>query len=234
MIGVMLLMGKAGAEPAKLDLAAAAHLTAEQKLEGQIHDQVVYARKGLAIWDQIIEDNDLTLHYPRLHIANHSAAASRINESFHKRAIKSQEAYNRANSGEIPLTSRVNYLLSYHGDQYLSFREYGYSYYERAAHPTSWELGATFDMGTGRIISWQDVLKAEGKSPYTVEQINHKLFASPYKDVFYSDFKGLTKLPENYYLDEKGSVHFVFQEYEVAPYAAGIIDLPMEKSNSAS
>ena len=35
-------------------------------------------------------------------------------------------------------------------------------------------------------------------------------------------------MPENYYLDPDGSIHFLFQPYEIAPYAVGIIDLSMQ------
>lgn len=73
------------------------------------------------------------------------------------------------------------------------------------------------------------MLAAEGKKAYTLKEINRRLFASSYgkAHAFYYDFKGLTALPKNYYLDEKGTIHFVFGQYEIAPYSSGIIDLPM-------
>lgn len=49
----------AAAEAKGIDLVQAAHLTVEQKLEGTVHNQVVYAQNGLAIWDQIIEKSPL-------------------------------------------------------------------------------------------------------------------------------------------------------------------------------
>ena len=210
----------AAAEAKGIDLVQAAHLTVEQKLEGTVHNQVVYAQNGLAIWDQIIEKESLAIHYPKIHLAGHGDEARR------KSSMKN---YEKATLPDAKLTSHVNYLLSYHGDQFLSFREYGYDYFERAAHPTSWELGVTFSIETGRPVSWQEVLAAEGKKAYTLKEINRRLFASSYgkAHAFYYDFKGLTALPKNYYLDEKGTIHFVFGQYEIAPYSSGIIDLPM-------
>lgn len=219
----------AAAEAKGIDLVQAAHLTVEQKLEGTVHNQVVYAQNGLAIWDQIIEKESLAIHYPKIHLAGHGDGARRMNRYFRKRAKSSMKNYEKATLPDAKLTSHVNYLLSYHGDQFLSFREYGYDYFERAAHPTSWELGVTFSIETGRPVSWQEVLAAEGKKAYTLKEINRRLFASSYgkAHAFYYDFKGLTALPKNYYLDEKGTIHFVFGQYEIAPYSSGIIDLPM-------
>ena len=219
----------AAAEAKGIDLVQAAHLTVEQKLEGTVHNQVVYAQNGLAIWDQIIEKESLAIHYPKIHLAGHGDEARRMNCYFRKRAKSSMKNYEKATLPDAKLTSHVNYLLSYHGDQFLSFREYGYDYFERAAHPTSWELGVTFSIETGRPVSWQEVLAAEGKKAYTLKEINRRLFASSYgkAHAFYYDFKGLTALPKNYYLDEKGTIHFVFGQYEIAPYSSGIIDLPM-------
>lgn len=219
----------AAAEAKGIDLVQAAHLTVEQKLEGTVHNQVVYAQNGLAIWDQIIEKESLAIHYPKIHLAGHGDEARRMNRYFRKRAKSSMKNYEKATLPDAKLTSHVNYLLSYHGDQFLSFREYGYDYFERAAHPTSWELGVTFYIETGRPVSWQEVLAAEGKKAYTLKEINRRLFASSYgkAHAFYYDFKGLTALPKNYYLDEKGTIHFVFGQYEIAPYSSGIIDLPM-------
>ena len=61
----------AAAEAKGIDLVQAAHLTVEQKLEGTVHNQVVYAQNGLAIWDQIIEKESLAIHYPKIHLAGH-------------------------------------------------------------------------------------------------------------------------------------------------------------------
>ncbi len=231
LLGVLLLVHSTAAAGAKqtVDLAEAAHLTAEQKLEGTVHNQVVYAQNGVIIWDQIIKEDALVYHYPRIHLKNRHRAAAAINHYFKSRASASRQAYHKANRSQETLTSQVNYILSYHGDRYLSLREYGIDYYERAAHPSSWEQGTTFDLRNGSRVTWQELMHSEGLKPYDLKRINEKLLASPYglHHAFYSDFKGLNRLPENYYLDEKGVIHFVFQQYEIAPYAAGIIDLPM-------
>ena len=44
----------------------------------------------------------------------------------------------------------------------------------------------------------------------------------------FSDALPLKNLPENFYWDSNLHVHFIFQHYEVAPYAAGIIDVDID------
>ena len=49
------------------------------------------------------------------------------------------------------------------------------------------------------------------------------------KNLFLSrDALPLKKLPENFYWDEDLHVHFIFQHYEIAPYAMGIIDVDID------
>ena len=38
----------------------------------------------------------------------------------------------------------------------------------------------------------------------------------------------LKNLPDNFYWDKNLHVHFIFQQYEIAPYAVGIIDVDID------
>ena len=44
----------------------------------------------------------------------------------------------------------------------------------------------------------------------------------------FEDALPLKKLPEYFYWDKNLHVHFIFQHYEIAPYAAGIIDVDID------
>lgn len=207
----------------------AAHYALEQELQGYVPGQVIYARKGLVVRSGLIREKDLILHYPQVRVVGKPEVSRKISRYFEKVAKASQKAYEQADTMDERLTSRVDYQISYHGDRYLSFQRYGYDFIERAAHPTSWELGVTFDLATGEPVEWQKVVAPKHKGAFTLEKINEALWSTEYgKDhYFFSDFKGLKKLPQNYYLDEQGNIHFVFGQYEIAPYAVGIIDLDM-------
>lgn len=227
--GLCSLPAAGQAQEAKPTASHAAHYALEQELQGYIPGQVIYAQKGIVIRSSLIKEKDLIIHYPQVRVVGRPDVSRKISRYFEKLARTSQKDYEKANTLDERLTSRVDYEVSYHGDRYLSFQRYGYDFIERAAHPTSWELGATFDLTTGEPVEWQQVVAPQHKAAFTLEKINQALWSTEYGKghYFFSDFKGLKKLPQNYYLDEQGNVHFVFGQYEIAPYAVGIIDLDM-------
>lgn len=227
--GLCALGGTGFAQLQPTTAVEAAHHVVEQELQSYVPGQVVYAQKGLVVRSRVIREGNLILHYPQVRVVGKQEVSRKISRYFEKQANVSRENYDRANTMEEKLTSRVDYQVSYHGERYLSFQTYGYDYIERAAHPTSWELGKTFDLQTGELVPWQKVIGLKMRNHFTLDKINEALWNTEYGKggYFFQDFKGLEKLPENYYLDEGGKIHFVFGQYEIAPYAVGIIDLNM-------
>lgn len=229
LLGLCSLPAAGLAQEAKPTASHAAHYAMEQELQGYIPGQVNYAQKGIVIRSSLIKEKNLIIHYPQVRVMGRPDVSRKISRYFEKLARTSQKDYEKANTLDEGLTSRVDYQVSYHGERYLSFQRYGYDFIERAAHPTSWELGVTFDLITGEPVDWQKVVAPQHRAAFTLEKINQALWSTDYGQghYFFSDFKGLKKLPQNYYLDEQGNVHFVFGQYEIAPYSVGIIDLDM-------
>lgn len=229
LMGLCSLPALAGAQEAKPTATHAAHYALEQELQGYVPGQVIYAQKGIVIRSGLIKERDLIIHYPQVRVVGNPEVSRKISRYFEKAARISQKAYEKADTMDERLTSRVDYQVSHHGNRYLSFQRYGYDFIERAAHPTSWELGVTFDLTTGEPVEWQKLVALRHKGAFTLEKINEALWSTDYGKghYFYSDFRGLKKLPQNYYLDGSGNIHFVFGQYEIAPYAVGIIDLNM-------
>lgn len=229
LLGLCSLPAAGLAQEAKPTASHAAHYAMEQELQGYIPGQVNYAQKGIVIRSSLIKEKNLIIHYPQVRVMGRPDVSRKISRYFEKLARTSQKDYEKANTLDEGLTSRVDYQVNYHGERYLSFQRYGYDFIERAAHPTSWELGVTFDLITGEPVDWQKVVAPQHRAAFTLEKINQALWSTDYGQghYFFSDFKGLKKLPQNYYLDEQGNVHFVFGQYEIAPYSVGIIDLDM-------
>jgi hypothetical protein len=229
--GVIAFMGTGAVQAQSVTPSEAAHHVIEQELQSHVPGQAVYAQNGVVIRSGIIREKDLLIHYPQVRVMGKPEVSRRITRYFEKQAEISRENYNKANTMEEKLTSRVDFAVSYHGERYLSFQTYGYDFVERAAHPTSWELGKTFDLETGKLVPWQKVLTPSVRGNFTLDKINRALWNTDYGKghYFFQDFKGLEKLPENYYLDQEGHIHFVFGQYEIAPYAVGIIDLNMDQ-----
>lgn len=103
-----------------------------------------------------------------------------------------------------------------------------YVYFEGAAHPLTFKRGLNFNSDSGARLT-ADTLTEIAKKPtdYTPADITAKLKIYSKKNnlPLNTDFQELTAIPEDFYFDDNLHVHFIFQQYEVAPYAVGIIDL---------
>jgi hypothetical protein len=101
-------------------------------------------------------------------------------------------------------------------------------YFEGAAHPFTFKRGLNFNSDSGVRLT-ADTLTEIAKKPtdYTAADITAKLkiYAKKNNLMLSTDFQKLDKVPEDFYFDDDLHVHFIFQQYEVAPYAVGIIDL---------
>ena len=105
-------------------------------------------------------------------------------------------------------------------------------YLEGAAHLATWKHALNFNTSSGELmglnyltdigegVSKEELLgRLEQKLREKIER--EKLF-------LFNDALPLKHLPEDFYWDENLHVHFIFQNYEIAPYAAGIIDVDID------
>ncbi len=100
--------------------------------------------------------------------------------------------------------------------------------YKGAAHPSSYTYGLTFD-AEGNLVNLNQVL-AKDKSLYTVDNLKTAVYAQA-KDKLYSGDTfsvEINKFPKEFYVDSDDNLHFLFQQYEIAPYAAGVIDIVLK------
>ena len=105
-----------------------------------------------------------------------------------------------------------------------------YVNFEKTAHPTTYRRALNFNSDSGARI-FSDTLTEistyeNGEPSYSPKNLTLKLkeYAKKNNIHLYEDFQELTQIPEDFYFDENLRVHFIFQQYEVAPYAAGIIE----------
>lgn len=172
----------------------------------------------------------LEMTYPDVTVMGNRAATAQIRQYYANEQRETQEFFNKqkekAGSNSF-VTETKSYEVTHNDGNYLSIVESGEIYFGRDAHPTHWKKGTTFDVTTGKVVTWQEILKPGDEKYFTIKKINQALFTSKYQLSSY--FTGLTQLPQNYYLDKAGNIHFLFGLYEVAPYSAGIVDLNMMK-----
>lgn len=105
-------------------------------------------------------------------------------------------------------------------------------YFEGAAHPATWKHTLNFNMSSGNRMGLNYL--TDIGSGVSVEEIKGRLErklqekAKREKLYIFPEALPLKKLPEDFYWDENLHVHFIFQQYEVAPYAVGIIDVDID------
>ena len=122
---------------------------------------------------------------------------------------------------EIPCNYEFG-ILSVILIEYVNFRE--------TAHPSIFCRALNFNSDSGQRIfsdSLSEIANDEnGESCYSPKNLTLKLkkYAAENNIHLYEDFQELTKIPDDFYFDKDLHVHFIFQQYEFAPYAAGIIE----------
>ena len=106
------------------------------------------------------------------------------------------------------------------------------NYYKGGAHPATYKRALNFNTATGELMG-MDYLTEVGEGVSAEEfrgRIEQKLREHCAREKLYlfPDALPLKNLPENFYWDANLHIHFIFQHYEVAPYAAGIIDVDID------
>ena len=105
-------------------------------------------------------------------------------------------------------------------------------YYKDAARPVTYRHALNFNAESGVKIN-QGYLTdvGDGFNPhFSLDNITKKLREHAEREgiFLHENALPLKNIPANFYFDENLHVHFIFQQDEIAPYAAGIIDLDMD------
>ena len=105
-------------------------------------------------------------------------------------------------------------------------------YYKGAAHPATYKHALNFNAETGNKINHGYLTDVgDGSNPhFSLDNISKKLREHCQREGIhlFEEALPLKNLPETFYFDENLHVHFIFPQDEIAPYAAGIIDLDMD------
>ncbi|MBQ7493102.1 MAG: DUF4163 domain-containing protein [Selenomonadaceae bacterium] len=177
-----------------------------------------------------------TLIYPVVHVAN-PTVEKKINGKIEEEisSFIKQLQYAAQYDNRKVLDARTSYEIGCNeagGTGILSFIITKSQYFEGAAHPGTWKHTLNFNTASGELMSMDYLTEVgEGVSPDEFKsRIERKLREKTESEklFLFEDALPLKNLPENFYWDENLHVHFIFQHYEVAPYAAGIIDVDID------
>lgn len=175
---------------------------------------------------------DENLIYPFVIVENHEVEKKINTEIFCEverflAEVKNTSAETGANVESVTINFEIpcNYEFGI-----LSVILTEYVYFEKAAHPATYRRALNFNSDSGERIFAQiltEIVDEENESNYSPKNLTIKLkdYAKKNRIPLYRDFQQLTKIPEDFYFDENLRVHFIFQQYEVAPYAVGIIEI---------
>lgn len=93
-------------------------------------------------------------------------------------------------------------------------------YPHHAAHPSTAVVGMTFDEKGYRVSREEALRRAAGTD---VEAAVSQQAAERGLSLFPEAWRQQTDWPEQFYVGSDGQLYFIFQQYEIAPYAAGWI-----------
>lgn len=122
-------------------------------------------------------------------------------------------------------TSEVKVIMENMTDRLLTYRLSTYSYMAGGAHGIYANNYATYDLKTDKAIALDDIVADTALLRTITLTAIKQAYDYDKDDLFFPD-NGLLPLPRDFWLD--GSVlHVVYQVYEIASYAQGMIDAPI-------
>lgn len=186
--------------------------------------------QGYTVQENQIETEFVEGKYPTVD-ADNILIKSRINSQIEKIVNKYIDYTDKQNKDGYAVTGFVSYDIRANNANFFSLTIDCSSMPKGAAHPNTYTYGLTFD-NEGNLISFNQFVKenqALGKSEdlYTVSNLTKEVLAQVGDRLYNSDVipLNITAFPEEFYIDDDGNLHVLFQRYEIAPYAAGLIDV---------
>ena len=177
-----------------------------------------------------------TMIYPVVHVED-KAVEQRINDKIRDeilRFIKEIHYAVQYNNYEVA-DIRTNYEIMCNGagnTVILSIVLTESNYYKGGAHPATYIRPLNFNLSSGELMGLNYLVEVgDGfQNGQLLERLNQKLAEKvEHKEIFlFQDALPIKQLPEDFYWDENLHVHFIFQHYAIAPYAAGIIDVNID------
>lgn len=166
------------------------------------------------------------LKYPQVSSINKSAK-KRINDTFKKHMKKSYQNYlnvkkdekeTRKNYPKVdPFYYKTSYKVKYSTKQTLSIIIYD-DIYLGGAHGNSEVTTYNFKISTGKQVKIKDLLNTKSKY-LKVQKYAYNYF---HKTVPYNMYvKKLKDVKLNQFYYTKNGIYLIYQQYEIAPYAAG-------------
>ncbi len=166
-------------------------------------------------------ENQVQVKYPVL-TEGSALQRARVNSAIETEVVRFQKDIEKQNeTGSVQ--GWVNWLGAYRDNNWVSVVLLESTYYKGAAHPTTKVVGMSFDKYGYRITRPQALMMIPNRTPEEIQSEVEKQAAARGIQLFPEKYRTLTSWPQEWFLGTDGHVHFIFQQYEIAPYAAGWI-----------
>lgn len=155
-----------------------------------------------------------------------------------KSAISEAEQYNKEMIKDRLPPLKFEYLESFtvipSPPRYYTLELFKYQY-SGGAHGISQLNYITVDLENNKIIQLKDLFKPNVNYTSIINKaVNAQLIERQAEgEVFFigpGGFNGI-KENQNFYIDSNGNIIIVFNVYEIAPYAAGVVEVPLSKTD---
>lgn len=124
-----------------------------------------------------------------------------------------------------PVTGYVSYEIGHVGDDYVSIILYESIMPQGAAHPATTVKGLTFDKDGNRLTRGQIMSVLPAKTSAEIQQLIQDQTAARNLPIFEPKDWSIHTWPQEWYVGQDKHIHFIFQQYDIAPYAAGWISI---------
>ena len=130
-----------------------------------------------------------------------------------------------ASDGDNLSSGEVMLRLQDMGEQLVTYHIHRYYFAARAAHGIYANNYVTYDMKTEKAVALSDIIADTTLLRNTTLKSIKQTYDYGTEDLFLAD-NGLLPLPNDFYI-EGNTLHVVYQVYEIASYAQGMIDAPI-------
>ena len=122
-------------------------------------------------------------------------------------------------------TSEIILRLQDMGERLLTYHIHYYAYMAGGAHGYYTNNFATYDLNTNKVLSLSDIIADTTMLRTATLNSIKQTYEYDIDDLFLPD-NGLLPLPKEFYFQDQ-VLHVVYQVYEIASYAQGLIDVPI-------
>ena len=191
---------------------------------------------GVKVVTKTIKDSNRDMKFPQVEMKGKQAIQDRIN-GYITQEVNLFLADHKAELAAKQAKVSCVYDVKYNANTVLSVTLLEEGYVDHAAHGFKTMRGLNFSTEDGHLITPQELSNSYvnvgmiNDNPFALANIDAavKAAAKAGKFTLLNDYKGITALPTDFYLDKDMNPVAIFQPATVAPYVNGILEVALTK-----